>query len=69
MPNSPIPLNCPHCGHPHAQLAVMSQTILTVTCPECEYSWSAEISGMPESVRKAAQVAALDRELPRILKG
>ena len=61
MPKSPVSLNCPHCGHPQAFIAVLSQTILTVTCSACEYSWSAEISSIPESVQRATETAALER--------
>jgi uncharacterized metal-binding protein (TIGR02443 family) len=61
MPHSAIPLKCPQCRHEEATLAVRSQTILTVRCAQCGYTWAMELANIPEQVRTAAQIAALER--------
>jgi len=47
-----LPLHCPKCDHDKAALFVNSYTVLTVQCVECSHTWSAEISALPEQVRK-----------------
>jgi len=59
-----IPLTCPHCQHDAARLTVSSQTILTVTCIHCAYTWAEERDSLPGPLRVAAQIAMLDRDHP-----
>jgi Zn ribbon nucleic-acid-binding protein len=58
-----LPVVCPHCQHDLAKLTVRSLTILTVTCARCGYTWSSELATMPEPVRVAAQIIALERDM------
>jgi ribosomal protein S27E len=47
-----LPLRCPRCDHDRARLSVNSYTILTVICPNCSHTWSAEMAVLPDSVRR-----------------
>ena len=60
--DSYLPVSCPHCQHTLATLKVRAQTILTVTCANCGYTWDVELTTMPEPVRAAAQILALERD-------
>lgn len=57
-----LPVSCPHCQDTLARLMVRNQTILTVTCANCGYSWVVELATMPEPVRAAEQILALERD-------
>jgi len=41
---------------------VRDHTVLTVTCAKCGYSWVVELATMPEPVRAAEQILALERD-------
>ena len=61
--DSQLSVSCPHCQHTLATLAVQSQTVLMVTCAKCGYTWCVELATMPEPVRAAAQIVALERDV------
>jgi hypothetical protein len=50
-PPDTLPLQCPHCDHNTAKLFVNSYTVITVQCASCAYTWSVEITAIPEPLR------------------
>ena len=58
---TPIPVACPRCHHGIATLTLSSASVVSVACAKCRHEWSIDIAEMPAPVRKAVQIAMLER--------
>jgi hypothetical protein len=56
VPEPLLPIRCPKCAHDQVRLYVSSATVLTVVCPECEFTWAIDIASLPRQTR--AEIAA-----------
>ena len=54
-----LPIRCPKCTHDQVQLYISSATILTIKCPECEFTWSVEIATLPPDTQTQLAEALL----------
>jgi len=46
-----LPIRCPKCAHDQVRLFVSSATVLTVTCPACEFTWAIDMASLPTQTR------------------
>ena len=58
---TPIPAVCPRCHHDVATLTLSSASVVSVACAKCHHDWSIGLDEMPGPVRKAVQIAMLNR--------
>jgi len=52
MPESLLPIPCPHCDNDEVLLFISSQSVLTVKCPQCARTWSIEVAELPKGIRQ-----------------
>jgi len=61
MPESLLPIRCPHCDHDQVLPFISSQSVLTVKCPQCARTWSIEVAALPPDTRDQV-TKALERQ-------
>ena len=52
MPESLLPIPCPHCDHDQVLPFISSLSVLTVKCPQCARTWSIEVAALPKGTRQ-----------------
>jgi hypothetical protein len=62
-----VPIPCPNCDHPAAQVGVSSATVLGLKCNRCDHSWSLDIRTLPGVIRM--QIHALQIQMPIPING
>ena len=46
------PLRCPRCGSLQAEVTILTQTVVTLTCPQCRHGWSMNVGSIPDHIRQ-----------------
>ena len=63
MPNR-IPAPCPRCEHQTGSIVVSSQSVMTLSCPQCGHSWAVDLQGISSQLRGQLTAALRERDDP-----
>ena len=58
---SVLPIRCPKCPCTQVYRYISSVTVLTVMCPQCEFTWSVEMSSVSSATREQVAFESLDQ--------
>jgi transcription elongation factor Elf1 len=65
MPNT-IQSPCPRCQHQIGSIVVSSQSVMTLSCPECGHSWAVDLKAISPQLRDQLAAALGERDQPSL---